>query len=98
MIKRTGFPPILCLAMMVFLQNNGCASCSGTPVDVNSVVLTLSTEQAGPGQTVTITARVPKDTSNQGVTWAFTPGAGAPAPAGTFTPTSTTSASYTAPA
>ena len=27
--KRAGFPPILCLAMLFFLQNNGCASCAG---------------------------------------------------------------------
>jgi len=97
MMKRSGFPPILCLVLMVFFQSKSCTSCSGVPSDYNSVVLTQSAQQVGPGQTVTITAEVPKDTLNEGVTWVFTPGAGAPASAGTFTPTSTTVATYTAP-
>jgi hypothetical protein len=70
--------------------------CAGTPTNYNTVVLTASARQVIAGGTVTITAVVPKDTTNAGVTWVFTPGAGAPANPGTFTST-TTLATYTAP-
>ena len=97
MVKRGGFPPIMCLVLMVFLQSNSCTSCSGMPPDFNSVVLSESAQQVGPGQSITITAVVPKDTLNEGVTWVFVPGTGAPVNPGTFSVTSTTAATYTAP-
>jgi len=92
--KRAGFPPILCLAMLFFVQNNGCTSCAGIPSDFNSVVLTPSARQVGPNGVVTITAVVPKDTLNEGVTW----GSDAPPNPGTFTQVSVFQATYTAPA
>ena len=89
--KRAGFPPILCLAMLFFVQNNGCASCSGVPSNFNSVVLTTSARQIGPNGVVTINASVPKDTTNQGVTWSPFVGPG------TFNPATPFQATYTAP-
>jgi hypothetical protein len=82
---------------MVFLQSNSCTSCSGVPSDFNSVVLHATSLKIGAGQTVTVTATVPRDTTGAGVTWVFTPGAGAPVPPGTFTANSVTSATYAAP-
>jgi Putative Ig domain len=98
MAKSKGLPSIFCLVLMVFLQSNSCTSCSGVPSDYNSVLLHATASKIGAGQTVTITASVPRDTTGAGVTWVFTPGAGAPVPPGTFTPTSVTVATYAAPA
>ncbi len=97
MAKSKGLPSIFCLVLMVFLQSNSCTSCSGIPSDYYSVVLHATASKIGAGQTVTITASVPRDTTGAGVTWVFTPGAGAPVPPGTFTPTSVTVATYAAP-
>jgi Putative Ig domain len=82
------------IAILVVLAIAGCA---GTPSDFNSVVLQASARQIVAGGMVTITASVPRDTTHAGVTWVFTPGPGAPVPAGTFTST-ITEATYTAPA
>src|SRR3984885_1418866 len=98
MAKSKGLPSIFCLVLMVFLQSNSCTSCSGVPSDYNSVLLHATASKIGAGQMVTITASVPRDTTGAGVTWVFTPGAGAPVPPGTFTPTSVTVATYAAPA
>ena len=97
MAKSKGLPSIFCLVLMVFLQSNSCTSCSGIPSDFNSVVLHATSLDIGAGQTVTVTATVPRDTTGAGVTWLFTPGAGAPVPPGTFTVNSVTSAAYAAP-
>jgi hypothetical protein len=97
MAKSKGFPSIFCLVLMVFLQSNSCTSCSGVPSDFNSVVLHATSLKIGAGQTVTVTATVPRDSTGAGVTWVFTPGAGAPVPPGTFTVNSPTSATYAAP-
>lgn len=97
MAKSKGLPSIFCLVLMVFLQSNSCTSCSGVPSNFNSVVLHASSRTIGAGQTVTITATVPRDTTGAGVTWVFTPGAGAPVPPGVFTPTGINSATYAAP-
>ena len=97
MAKSKGLPSIFCLVLMVFLQSNSCTSCSGVPSNFNSVVLHASSRTIGAGQTVTITATVPRDTTGAGVTWVFTPGAGAPVPPGVFTPTGVNSATYAAP-
>ena len=97
MAKSKGFPSIFCLVLMVFLQSNSCTSCSGIPSDYNSVVLHATASKIAAGGTVTITASVPRDTTGAGVTWVFTPGAGAPVPPGTFTATSVTVGVYTAP-
>jgi hypothetical protein len=97
MAKSKGLPSFFCLVLMVFLQSNGCTSCSGIPSDYYSVLLHATASKIGSGQTVTITATVPRDTTGAGVTWVFTPGAGAPVPPGTFTPTSVTVATYAAP-
>ncbi len=97
MAKSKGLPSIFCLVLMVFLQSNSCTSCSGVPSDFNSVVLHATSLDIGAGQTVTVTATVPRDTTGAGVTWLFTPGAGAPVPPGTFTVNSVTSAAYAAP-
>jgi Putative Ig domain len=94
MVKRAGFSlPICFLLAAGFLI----AGCSSNPANFNTVVLTATALSVGPNQVVTITAAVPADTTNAGVTWAFTPGAGAPANPGTFTST-LTSATYTSPA
>jgi hypothetical protein len=93
MVKRKGFPPVLCLVMMLFLQNNGCVSCSGIPSDFNSVVLHATSLKITAGGTVTVTATVPRDTTGAGVTWS----SNAPPNPGTFAVTSVTAATYTAP-
>jgi large repetitive protein len=93
MVKRKGFPPILCLVMMLFLQNNGCVSCSGIPSDFNSVVLNSTALTITAGEKVTITATVPKDSTGAGVNWS----SDAPPTPGTFAVTSVTVSTYTAP-
>jgi hypothetical protein len=93
MAKRKGFPPILCLVFLVFMQSKSCASCSGVPSNFNDVVLNATSLKITAGQVVTITATVPKDTTGAGVSWAST----APPSPGTFAVTSVTVATYTAP-
>jgi Putative Ig domain len=75
----------------------GIAGCAGTPSDFNTVVLSASARQVAAGASVTITATVPRDTTNAGVTWVITPGPGAPTPYGTFLSTNA-EATFTAPA
>ncbi|MGA2508672.1 MAG: hypothetical protein ABSG27_00465 [Candidatus Acidiferrales bacterium] len=94
MAKRAGYVALFCFVMVACLGN---AACSGTPSDFNSVVLKLTAKQIGPKGVVTITATVPKDNTDAGVTWVFTPGANAPANPGTFVVVSTSEATYTAP-
>jgi hypothetical protein len=91
--RRTAFSFVRYLLVLAAL---GVAGCAGTPSDFNKVVLHPTATQIVAGGTVTITASVPKDTNNEGVTWVLTPGAGAPNPAGTFMSTNTT-ATFTAP-
>jgi hypothetical protein len=74
----------------------GIAGCAGTPTDFNTVVLSPSGTQVAAGGTITITASVPKDTMNEGVTWAIVSGPGAPTPDGTFLSTNA-QATFTAP-
>jgi large repetitive protein len=97
MVKNSGIPSIFCLAMLMFLQSNSCTSCAGIPSDFNKVILHATSTQLSAGQSTTITATVPKDTTGEGVTWVFTPGMNAPTPPGTFTVNSVTSATYAAP-
>lgn len=73
----------------------GLSGCAGTPSDFNTVVLRPSAREVAAGGTVTITASVPKDTMNEGVTWIFTPEAGVANP-GTFL-SNNTQATFTAP-
>ncbi len=96
MFKNKGIPSFFCLVMMVFLQSNSCTSCSGVPSDFNKVVLQATSTDLKVGQSSTITASVPKDTTGAGVDWVFTPQAGVADP-GTFTINSVTSATYAAP-
>ncbi|MGA8765862.1 MAG: putative Ig domain-containing protein, partial [Candidatus Acidiferrales bacterium] len=91
MAKRKGFPPILCLVFLVFMQSKSCASCSGIPSNFNDVVLNATSLKITAGQVVTITATVPKDTTGAGVSWTSS------APPGIFAVTSVTVATYTAP-
>ena len=95
-VKNKGIPSFFCLAMLVMLQSNSCTSCSGVPSDFNKVVLHATSLDLNAGQSSTITASVPKDSMNEGVTWVFTPPAGVSNP-GTFLVNSVTSATYTAP-
>ena len=74
----------------------GIAGCAGTPSDFNTVVLRASAHTIVAGGKVTITASVPKDTMNEGVTWVLTSGPGAPVPPGTFLSTNQ-QATFTAP-
>ena len=74
----------------------GIAGCAGTPSDFNTVVLRVSARTIVAGAKVTITASVPKDTMNEGVTWVLTSGPGAPVPPGTFLSTNQ-QATLTAP-
>ena len=96
MFKNTGVPSFFCLVLMVFMQSNGCTSCSGIPSDFNKVVLHATSTNLNAGGSSTITASVPKDTGGAGVTWVFTPQGGVADP-GTFTINSVTSATYNAP-
>ncbi len=86
------FAFICCLFVLAGL---GIAGCAGTPSDFNTVVLSPSAREVAAGGTVTITASVPKDTMNEGVTWIFTPEAGVANP-GTFL-SNNTQAIFTAP-
>ena len=90
---RARFSFIRCLFVLAVL---GIAGCAGTPSDFNTVVLRPSATQIAAGAKVTITASVPKDTMNEGVTWVLTPGPGAPMPPGTFLSTNQ-QATFTAP-
>ena len=90
---RARFSFIRCLFVLAVL---GIAGCAGTPSDFNTVVLRPSATQIAAGAKVTITASVPKDTMNEGVTWVLTPGPGAPVPPGTFLSTNQ-QATFTAP-
>lgn len=66
--------------------------CIGTPTKFHAVVLTPSTAQAiDQGATLNISATVLNDASNAGVTWSVTGG-------GTLSATTTTVATYNAPA
>lgn len=68
------------------------AGCQGTPANFNAVQLTPSAAQTiDQGQTVNISATVLNDTSGAGVTWAVSGG-------GTLSGTTTTAATYNAPA
>jgi hypothetical protein len=96
MVKSSGIPSIFCLAMLMFLQSNSCTSCAGIPSDYDKVILHASLTDLAAGQSSTITASVPRDTTGAGVTWVFTPASGV-ADSGTFTATSVTSATYAAP-
>ena len=93
MAKRKGFPPILCLVFLVFMQSKSCASCSGIPSNFNDVVLNATSLKITAGQVVTITATVPKDNTGAGVSWT----SDVPPNPGTFAVTSVTVATYTAP-
>jgi len=93
MARRARLSLLCCVVVLICMQVAGCAT---TPSNFNSVVLSPSARKVTAGGTVTITAAVPKDTTNAGVTWVFTPGAGAPANPGTFSST-TSKATYTAP-
>jgi Putative Ig domain len=92
--RRTGFSFIRYLFVFAVLGITGCA---GTPSDFNTVVLSASAHEVAAGGTVTITASVPRDTTNAGVTWVIAPGPGAPTPYGTFLSTNA-EATFTAPA
>lgn len=87
------FAFICCLFVLAAL---GIAGCAGTPSDFDTVVLRPSAREIAAGGAVTITASVPKDTMNEGVTWVLTPGPGAPVPPGTFLSTNE-EATFTAP-
>jgi large repetitive protein len=92
--RCTGLSFIRYLFVFVAL---GIVGCAGTPTDFNTVVLRPSGTQVAAGGTVTITASVPKDTMNEGVTWMLVAGPGAPTPDGTFLSTNA-EATFTAPA
>ena len=93
MPKRAGTCLAFCLVLIACLQ---VASCTGTPPLFDTVILRPTSRQVGPNIQVTITATVPQDKTNAGVTWVFTPGPGAPANPGTFVPT-LNEAVYTSP-
>lgn len=93
MVGRARFSFISYLFVLTVLGLSGCA---GTPSDFNTVVLRPSAREVAAGGTVTITASVPKDGTNAGVTWVLTPGPGAPMPSGTFLSTNQ-QATFTAP-
>lgn len=95
MAKHAGLWLSSCLIIVVACFQ--LAGCTNPPANFNTVILNVSSSKVGPNTVVTITATVPADKTNAGVTWIFTPGAGAPANPGTFTAT-LTSATYTSPA
>ena len=69
--------------------------CTGTPANFHSVALIPASSQTlGEGQTLAIRAQVANDSSNAGVTWSLTPASGS----GTLGPTTTSNATYNAPA
>ena len=96
MVKNAGIPSIFCFAMLLMMQSSSCTSCAGVPSDYNSVILNATSTKISAGGSSTITAQVPRDSNNEGVTWVFTPATGVP-DSGSFTVNSVTSATYTAP-
>ncbi|HXX43640.1 MAG TPA: putative Ig domain-containing protein [Candidatus Acidoferrales bacterium] len=93
MQKRAGS----CLAFLFLLI--AClqvASCTGTPPLFDTVILRATSRQVGPNTQVTITAQVPQDETNAGVTWVLMPPTPPPADFGTLT-TTLTEAIYTSP-
>lgn len=95
MAKHAGLWLSSCLIIVVACLQ--LAGCTNAPASFNSVILKVSSSKVGPNTAVTITATVPADKTNSGVTWVFTPGTGAPANPGTFNST-LTSATFTSPA
>jgi Putative Ig domain len=92
MSRRAGFSPLIGLALIAVLLFAGCA---GTPASFHSISLTPKAAQTiGEGQTLAIAAQVLNDASNAGVTWTLTPASGS----GTLSGTSSTAATYNAPA
>ncbi len=90
---RARFSLIRYLFVFVVL---GIAGCAGIPSDFNTVVLRASARTIAAGAKVTITASVPKDTMNEGVTWVIVAGPTAPMPYGAFL-SNNTQATFTAP-
>jgi len=84
------------LAAVFLVACLGVVGCNGTPSNYSHVLLSASSTSVGPNQVVTVTATVPGEQTNAGVTWTFTPGSGAPTPPGTFSSNNTT-ATYTSP-
>jgi len=93
MRKRAGSCLVFCLVVIACLQ---VASCTGTPPLFNTVILRATARQVGPNVQVTITATVPQDPTNAGVTWTLVPPNPPPADFGTLTSTPT-QAVYTSP-
>ncbi|MGH9717071.1 MAG: putative Ig domain-containing protein [Candidatus Acidiferrales bacterium] len=91
MARRAGFW-LACIVVASMVA----AGCNGTPSNYDQVVLSATETTVGPNQVVTVTATVPGDKTNSGVSWTLTPGAGAPTPPGAFSSTPTT-ATYTSP-
>ena len=71
---------------------------SGFPIVVLSVVLSGAPTSLGVNGTAALTATVNNDLSNAGVTWSVTCGSTATGACGALSNTTTTSATYTAPA
>lgn len=94
MAKHAGLWLSSCLIIIVACLQ--LAGCTNAPANFNSVILNVSSSKVGPNTVVTITATVPADKTDAGVTWIFTPGTGAPANPGTFAST-LTSATFTSP-
>jgi hypothetical protein len=86
MFSKTSFLPGICIAAALTIS--GCNGGSSTPpsVSINASATTVDAVDA-----VTLTATVTNDTNNAGVTWAVSGG-------GTLSNTSTSAATYTAPA
>jgi len=94
MQKRAGSCLAFCFLLIACLQ---VASCTGTPPLFDTVILRATSRQVGPNTPVTITAQVPQDKTNAGVTWVLIPPAPPPADgSGTLT-TTLTQAVYTSP-
>ncbi len=94
MQKRASSCLAFCLLVIACLQ---AASCTGTPPLFDTVILHATSRQVGPNTKVTITAQVPQDKTNAGVTWVLIPPAPPPADgSGTLT-TTLNEAVYTSP-
>jgi hypothetical protein len=92
--RGTLFPALVFLSLLAAVLVSGCAS-SGPPVSVS--LSPSSTQSVQQGQTVSISAIVPNDLSNKGVTWSLS-GTGCTGTAcGSLTNQTATSLTYNAP-
>jgi hypothetical protein len=85
------FPVAVLLCGFIALLTLGLSGCGGSSQAIGVALTPGSTQGIDQGQTISITASVTNDSKSGGVTWTVSGG-------GTLSATTTTSATYNAPA